>query len=377
MSDSHSKKLPALSKSQDKKIGYAATVLLKVCLLLIVTAQPALAFDIAAPFVDPLRTLPKLFESGVTLPGDSNPVPCPVSKDFSTPLALAEAVDLALCNNPQIKATWASIKVQAGALGEARAAYLPTLSATTNNMKSHTTYPGSSFPGTATTGQAIAATLSWHLFDFGGRGANLESANQLLLAAIDHHDTMLQNTLASVVQAYFDAHTAQATLQAKEQDEANARSTLETAQRRQAHGMDSRGDTLQAMTAMAKASLDKNRAIGDDQKALSVLVYSIGVPPQTHLVLADDLKDQDKLDSKSLEDWMGIAEKNYPEILSARAKWESDKQKIISTRSGGLPSMDFSATSYQNGYPGQGLSPTQSRVSSIGVSLTFPLLAVC
>ena len=42
------------------------------------TAAPSvLAFDLATPFIDPLQTLPPIIESGVTLPGDSEPVPCP------------------------------------------------------------------------------------------------------------------------------------------------------------------------------------------------------------------------------------------------------------------------------------------------------------
>ena len=49
----------------------------------------------------------------------------PCAKRFLPPARLGEAVDIALCNNPQIKSSWANIKVQAGALGEARAAICP------------------------------------------------------------------------------------------------------------------------------------------------------------------------------------------------------------------------------------------------------------
>jgi len=337
-----------------------------------VTAPPSFAFDLAAPFSDPLRTLPKIIETGVSLPGDGKPVTCPVNKDFSNPLALTEAVDLALCNNPQIKAAWASIKVQAGAVGEARSAYLPTLSGTTNYMRTHTVYPGSGFEATTTTGQTLYGTLAWRLFDFGGRDANRKSANSLLVAAIENHDATLQKTLAGVIQAYFDAQTTKAAFQAKEQSEAIARSTLETAQHREIRGAVSHGDTLQAATALAKASLDKNRALGAYQKALSVLVYALGVPMQTRVILSEDLKDKDMLETKSLEDWLKVAAETHPAILSARAQWESSKQKITSTRSDGLPTVDFSASYYQNGYPGQGLSQNQSQVTSIGFSLSIP-----
>lgn len=336
-------------------------------------APLASAFDLAAPFIDPLQTLPPIIELGVTLPGDGEPTPCPVSKDFATPLALMEAVDLALCNNPQIRGAWAGIKVQAGALGEARAAYLPTVSGTINRLRTHTAYPGSSVAATTTNGQTIYGTLSWRLFDFGGREATRESANNLLIAAIASHDASLQKTLAAVIQSYFDAQTAKAVLQAKEQNEGNARSTLETAQRREVRGTASHGDTLQATTALAKTSLDKNRALGSYQRAQSVLVYALGVSSQTRVILADDLKDRDGLDAKTLDAWLDIAGMSHPAILAARAQWESAKQKITATRSDGLPTVDFVGNYYQNGYPGQGLSPTQSQINSIGLTLTIPL----
>lgn len=351
----------------------AQRIALIIATLVLLVARPASAFDLATPFIDPLHTLPPIIESGVSLPGDVEPVPCPVSKDFPSPLALSEAVDLALCNNPQIRSAWAAIKIQAGAVGEARAAYLPTLSATANSMQTHTTYPGSNVAATTTQGQTIYGTLSWRLFDFGGREANRESANSLLVAAIATHDAALQKTLAAVIQSYFDAQTARATLQAKEQNEAIASNTLDSAQRREAHGAVSRGDTLQATTALAKASLDRSRATGDYQKALAVLVYALGVPPQTRVLLTDDLRDKGDWEAKKLDAWLEIAEKTHPAIQAARAQWESARQKITATRSDGLPTVDFGANYYQNGYPGQGLSPTQSRVNNIGISVTIPI----
>lgn len=363
-----------IGEIQGNYVGCAATFVRTIILgvAVIFIALPVSAFDWVAPFVDPLNTTPKIIESGVSLPGDRKPVACPTSKDFSSPLTLAESVDLALCNNPQIKAAWASIKVQSGALGEARAAYLPTLAVTTNYQLTNTSYPGSSISDTTTNGEAIYATLAWRLFDFGGREANRASANSLLLAAIANHDVALQKTLGNVIQAYFNAHTANATLHAKEQNEDIARNTLETAQRREVRGAVSRSDVLQATTALAKASLERNRAIGDYQKALSVLVYVLGITTQTGVILADDLRDKETLDSKSLDAWLEIAEKSHPAILTARAQVESAKRKITSTRSEGLPTVDLSASYYRNGYPGQALSPTQSQVNNIGIALTIP-----
>lgn len=354
--------------------GRAMLSLIAIASITLFASLPALAFDPAAPFDDPLRTLPGRITSGTTLPGDGGPVACPVTRDLAAPLSLIDAADLALCNNPQIKAAWAAIKLQSAEVGQARAAYLPTLSGTINFMRTHYSYPGSGVASTTEDGTTINATLGWRLFDFGGRAANRESANKMLVAALAQHDAALQKKLADVIQSYFDAVTAQASLHAKEQNESIAVNTLETAQRREDRGVVSRSDRLQAATALARATLDRNRAQGAYQKAVAVLVYVLGIPTRTAIVLPDELNGDfaESEESKTLDDWLKLAAKTHPSLLAGRAQWESSVRKIAATRSEGLPTVDFSANYYQNGYPGQGLSRTDSRITTIGLSLTFP-----
>ncbi|WP_423213741.1 TolC family protein [Ralstonia solanacearum] len=43
------------------------------------------------------------------------------------------------------------------------------------------------------------------------------------------------------------------------------------------------------------------------------------------------------------------------------------------TRAEGLPTLDFTANFYQNGYPNQGLQSTRNNVSTVGLTLTIPL----
>ena len=232
---------------------------------------------------DPLSTMPDVVGRERLLPGDPGTLACPVWKDFSTPLALDEAVDLSLCNSPQIREAWAKIKIQAGAVGEARAAYLPTLTGAVSHLSDKTSYPGSGYPASTVNSWTGYATLTWRLLDFGGRGAGRQAANNLLAAALLTRNYTIQKTLSDLIQAYFDAMTAKAALKAKTRNEEIARSTLEVAGRRETKGAEARSDTLQAATALAKASLEKNRAAGAYYRAVSVLVYSLGVPTRTSL----------------------------------------------------------------------------------------------
>jgi outer membrane protein len=351
-------------------------------------AQPATLWArdlediLTTPFVDPLHTRPGVLDSGVTLPGDTAPWQCRTDKDFSTPLALSEAIDLALCNNPQVKTAWAAIKVQAAAVGSADAAYLPTLSATDSRLRTGTVYPDSGISSSSVTGNTVYASLSWRLFDFGTRAANRQSANSLLVAALADHEASLQKTLAQTIQAYFDVQSARAAWQAKEQGEVIANDTLESAKRREANGVVARSDTLQAATALAKAVLDKNRALGSYRKNMSILIYAMGLPAESKVVLAEE-SEKDDLESRignpiaqqteDLDAWLRDAQKSHPAILSARAQWQAAQSNIASARADGLPTIDFSGNNYQNGYPGQGLQAINSHINTIGISVTFPI----
>jgi len=322
---------------------------------------------------DPLLTAPQELTTGTTLPGDSRSVNCPAKADFSRPLALADAVDLALCNNTQVRAAWADIKAQAATVGVARAAYLPTLSGSISHRNDTTRFPGASLPTQDITTSPINAAFTWRLFDFGSRGANHTAAMQTLTAALATHHAVLQKTLATVVQNYFDAQVALAVWRAKELSEKIAQHTLEAAKRREAKGAGASGDTLQAATALARARLETNRAQGNYQKAMAVLFYGMGVAPQTHITLADDLEEPAKQAAQELEQWLREAQKRHPAIVAAKAQLEAAQYRVSAARAEGLPTVDFAASYYENGRLDQTATETRTQETVVGVTLSIPL----
>ena len=322
---------------------------------------------------DPLFTLPDVIEKVKPLPGDTETVRCPPRKDFSMPLDLGEAVDLGLCNNPQIKEAWANIKVQAGAVGEARAAYLPTLNGSVGYIHDKIRYPGSGLSGSTVNNLFFYGALTWRILDFGGRGANRQAANNLLTAALLNHNYIIQKTLSGLIQAYFDALTTKAAWKAKTQNEEIAQNTLEVAQRREAKGTIARSDTLQAATALAKASLEKNRAEGAYHKAISVLVYSIGVPSRTSVLLPDDLGKMTGQEVTDLDGLIADVRRNHPAIRASRAQLEAARHRVTVARSEGLPNLDFSASYYQNGRPGQSTTISRSVENIVGLTVNIPV----
>jgi outer membrane protein len=155
--------------------------------------------DVASsPIVDPLLTRPPVLDVGKSLPGDALAYMCANSTFVpAKPLTLSDAIDLALCHNPQLQSAWGGIKVHAAQLGEAKAAYFPTLNAGVSHVEQKNQYSEAQFQVNSNrTIQSRYYTLTWRLLDFGGRDANRRSANALLEAALASHDAILQKTIA-------------------------------------------------------------------------------------------------------------------------------------------------------------------------------------
>ncbi|MFL6678132.1 MAG: TolC family protein [Burkholderiaceae bacterium] len=323
---------------------------------------------------DPLGARPSRLDSNTPLPGDATAIDCSNPSELPTrPLALADAVDLALCNSPQVKVSWAAIKIQAAAVGQSRATWLPTANATFSRLHSQTTYPSFSSSNTSSDGYTAFAGVTWRLFDFGARSADNKSAARLLDAALANHDAALEKTLGGVVQAYFDASTARASVQSRGDATGYAEQTWKAAARREAKGVSAASDTLQARAALAKARLAEQRAIGDLHKAMSVLLYACGLPPQAEVQLAAEPESEPAQALSDLSNWLTMTAERHPAILAAQAQVESAEAKVDVARRQGLPSIDFSANYYRNGYPNQGLQPVGSSTKTVGITLNIPL----
>lgn len=287
-------------------------------------------------------------------------------------LSLADAVDLALCQNPQVKAAWAGIKVQAGSVGEAKAAYLPTLNLTANRLFNRTAYPDSDIVNHSH-GTTKYANLSWRLFNFGGREANLAAAQQLLLSAVAAHEATVQKLFLGVITAYFEAQTATAVYESRTKTRSLAESTLSATKRREASGAVAMSDVLQAQTALAKARLAEERAKGEMFKTQAVLANILGLPAETRLQLPETPPNTMTAEQQTLSAWLDEAKRQHPGIIAAETQLQASQAKIAALRAEGLASVDFSYNYYENGYPNQGLSSVRSHVSTYGLTLTIPL----
>lgn len=342
-----------------------------LCLLCLGLTGPALAADLSTASLDGYALVPAGAESAG--PVDVGGVVCASHHFRLQQLTLVEAVNLALCNNPQIRGAWAAVQVQSNAVGEAGAAYYPSVSAGLTRLSDRTDLEGYPAGSTKLEGTAKNLGVNWRLFDFGEREANRQAAAAMLGAAMASHEALQQKIMANIISSYFDAQTQMATVEGKRKNAVLAAQILASAERREARGAGDRSDTLQAKSALAKASLEQVRADGAYRKSMAALVYALGIASNAPVSVMHDVPVAGQEARRELEEWMSIARNRHPALLAARASVEIARQKLRAQASQGRPTLDFSGNFYQNGRPNQGLPPITSRETIVAVTLNIPI----
>jgi outer membrane protein len=296
-------------------------------------------------------------------------------------LSLPTAIQLAICHNPTLRATWSQIAQQSAQLGQARSAWLPQLNAGISRLRSRVSYPGSNLPDSLTEMTAKNAVLNWRLWDFGARNARIDAAQAQVQAALSSQSATLQKVMADLLNAYAEAQAAQARLLTQRQLLPLAERNLLSAQRRQAGGAGSANDTLQARTAQARIELEHSRAEGDLRKTQAQLVFQTGLPPGTVFELSPLLPDAtaelsetaERLLARTLDDWLDNARQNHPAMAAARAQLAAAQATLKAVRADGLPTLELSLGHYIDGRPNQSLNAFHSRENFSGVTLNIPL----
>ncbi len=302
------------------------------------------------------------------------------------PLQLKEAIERALCNNNQTRQAWIGIKVQAAAVGESRGAFLPKVSAEIDathdealgRVQGHPELSSSDTSGF----ESGNVSLSWVLFDFGGRDAALRNATSLLAAAQAGHDGVLQTVFATTAQDYYAAQAATGVLAAAVDAEKASRGSYEAASARVDKGVAPVTDALQAQTALAQATYNRAKAAGDLQVALGVLAADMNLRADTTLALPDpyDGVQPNAEFDRSVSELMNDAARTHPEVRQAQAQLDAAVAKVDSVRAQGLPSVSLVVGSSRNNRPvspslGQPLYPATGRDMSFGIQVSVPLFS--
>ena len=291
--------------------------------------------------------------------------------------AVAVAADLsslyrdALVSDPVYQSARAQYQAAIERLPQARAGYLPQVSAAGSIFRNHSERSG--LPDRNYTLNSISISLAQPVFRMQNLIA-ITQAQQALLQAEAVLANAHQDLALRVAQAYFDVLLAQDNVALSETQKAAIDQQLAQAKRNFEVGTATIVDTLEAQArydqAVAKEIADRND-LEVKRRALQVLLGHTpdGLTPlREPLVLVEP-------QPRDIEEWVKAAVESSFVVAAARGQYEIAQQEIERQRAARLPTVDFSASGQRvdnplTGVPG--ISPV-SRDASVGFTVAVPL----
>jgi outer membrane protein TolC len=293
--------------------------------------------------------------------------PCQ-TKAYNRPLSLLEVTEAALCHNPNTKEVYANAKIQAAGVGVARSLFFPSLRdtvAVTENQIRSQTRGQNSFRNTQN--QIVASYL---LYDFGGRDANLENANQLLKAASATQDAIVQRVLLSAVNAFYQVHANKAILKASIESEKLFEESFKAAEAKYIAGIATPADKLQVNTSFANATLTRLTNEGLLRIAYGNLATIMGAVPGTPIEIIDN--DMDVMPEFIDQDIQALIEQaiiQRPDLIATESELKASLANIESVKAEAKPKVKIEAS---NQYDSETIFLKDINTSQVGISVTIP-----
>ena len=268
---------------------------------------------------------------------------------------LAELIDLAQRLNPETHEAWEQARQAAQAVGLVQSSYAPQISIEAIGGFQRT--PGPIPTTLVPKGYFIANTrelipmlaLKWLLFDFGRRDGLEQAARANSFVANVAFTGAHQKLIFTVSRAYFALGAARGRLTAARQALATADIVQDAAQSRRDNGVGTVVSLAQAQRQTAQARLNAIKAAGDERKAYTDLIASIGLDADTQLDVADS--SQRALPAEPperIEPVLQDALATRPDVIAALGKIDAAEGVLKTRRSAYYPEIALVAQAYQN-----------------------------
>jgi outer membrane protein len=289
--------------------------------------------------------------------------------DAGRAYGLPELIDLAESSNPDTRIGWERARQAALAVGIAKAAYLPTISALALGGYQHTFFPvssvkdlvipspaggpGLSFPipagvsghvGVDTFNVVPFLAIKWQILDF-GRGAGVEAAEQVSNAANVSFTAEHQKVVLEVSRAYFRLGAARAQTAVARDALERTRAIAKAAEARQGRGLDTTVRVTEARREVAQDEYDLARAEAAETAVYTALLATMGVDPQLKIQIANEpSRELPAQMSLPVDEYLHAALKTRPDLQAAVALHASAKALVSKSESTFLPRMSIEAS---------------------------------
>jgi outer membrane protein len=277
-------------------------------------------------------------------------LPSPADVDLSQVYSLVELIDIAQRRNPATRVAWEQARQAAINVGIARAAYLPSLTASAVAGWEHVVFP---FPSNLVPQGFIVfnaqelypqLTVKYLLLDFGGRAAAVEAAGQLSIAGNVAFTAAHQQLIFNVARAYFTLDGADAALRGARQGLADAKVVQQSAEALFGRGLDTIVDVQLARRATAQAQYDLAQADAAQHDAVYTLLAAMDLPPTTKLHVAGaSERPLPPRTARTVDDVLSGALRQRPDLLAGVAKLRATDAEIAAARSALFPKISLGA----------------------------------
>ncbi|GAB4169755.1 MAG: outer membrane channel protein TolC [Wenzhouxiangellaceae bacterium] len=252
--------------------------------------------------------------------------------------------ELALANDPEIRAAEQRLDAAQLETRIARANFLPQINATASRTPFGRSMPelnGVDLDESDIDSEAYSINLSQSLFDYGNI-VRMQRARQLIAQADAQYAITWQDFLQRTAQRYFDVLSAIDALIFARAEEKALKRQYEQAEQRYEVGLSAVTDFLDAKAAWDGARVRVIVAANALENAREAVREQTGTLFELFKPLAEDLP-LDPPAPASAGEWVQLAQQNSPELAVARQALELADSDLRLARSGHLPRLDFEA----------------------------------
>jgi outer membrane protein len=311
-------------------------------------------------------------------------------------LSMTDVVDLALRNNPSTRESWATAVAAADEYGSSRGALFPTVNGNLSLSRASSTTGTNGTNGTNGTGTgtsvdslgngargttsasatrtqlAPSVSLSYLVFDFGGRAGTIETAKQTAIAADLNHNATIQNVVLQAESSLFSFLATRALRDAQLTAVEEARADTAAAEARLRVGVGTLEEVLQTRTALSQAQFQLATLEGNLLAARGTLAVAMGLRANARFDIPNVSAGASVTTvAATVDTLINRAIVARPELAESRAQAAALAAQIRVARSAGYPALTLSSTgSYARALQGTG---TNGQNYSLVLGLQIPI----
>ena len=287
-------------------------------------------------------------------------------------LSLVDILNIALSNNPKVKEYWLNIDSSKHSYYGELSEYLPNLSASisySNSKSKLKNVKNSSSTKNETLNPSL--NMSYLLFNFGGRTADVMNFKYKLNAVKYNTNKYIQDFIYKVIEAYYNLFSSIANEIVSQELENSSLEVYNSASLKYKIGLVSLTDKLQAETSYNQMRLKREKAENQVKINKANLNYLLNINPSIDLELEIPILDIDKDEFEiNVIDLFETAINNRPDLKSYYETKKAKKAELYSSIVDWLPSLSLNA-SYSEPQNFKNRHNTHQQNYNIGLTATM------